>query len=142
MTIKLQLDLDFVVSDEDRKTPNSFLSTNRTISEWMLKRAIDAKLKDGVDRKGDSGVLQDQVADLLENITIATKKNENEIGITIQDLRLLNDCMREWRAPPSWLMWVRKVARNLDKTLRDYEAAEDAKKRADQELKKAEAAKA
>lgn len=137
--VTIQLALPYIVSDEDRKAPNAWTSTDRTITEWLLKRALDAKLKDGVDRKGDGGTLQRQYMELLEKITLATKGNKDELQVTVEEIRFLNDCLREFKSPPQWLMWTPRLAAHVDKLVRDYEAAEDAKKKAEQEAKKAAA---
>ena len=112
--MKVTLDLEYVVDEEDRKFPN--LKTDPAISIMLMRNALTAT-KAGYKSRTEVRV----GARVVDALTRASNRKDSVLVLDLEKVELLHarDALRGWMTetgvPPLWLSWFEQLLTCLEK---------------------------
>lgn len=118
--MKVNLNLDYVIREQERNQPGSYFAVNRQVSELLIRFAIDAKYKDGVKDR----VIRRVVSPILKALAKAVNEKLDVVELSLEQLTFVLETLEAYACPPSWLGLVDDLVVELEALKK---AAEDEK---------------
>lgn len=125
--LKLDLNLDYIVDDDDRK--NAAFKTNSLVSISVLRTAMNnTKGAPNRERQSEGNKSRDQVriaARAVNTITKAKNAGADFIELDMLELLHIRDCMESWMKeqgiPESLTPWYELIRNEVDRVIIDGE---------------------